>query len=82
MNDEVIERELQALPRTVVDDTIAVDDDCSICIGQFEQGEEILILPSCKHIFHATCVNEWLQSHNTCPLCRKNCNHALDSCPQ
>ena len=25
----------------------------------------------CNHKFHNTCINKWLDSHNTCPLCRR-----------
>ncbi|EEC80755.1 hypothetical protein OsI_23245 [Oryza sativa Indica Group] len=28
------------------------------------------MLPSCKHYFHATCVDVWLLSRATCPVCR------------
>ncbi|KAK8955623.1 putative RING-H2 finger protein ATL53 [Platanthera guangdongensis] len=59
--NEVMERELRALPPNVFDNTVAVDDDCSICLGEFEQGDAIRILPSCRHILHVTCVDGWLR---------------------
>ena len=27
-------------------------------------------LPACKHEFHESCIDEWLASHTTCPMCR------------
>ena len=27
-------------------------------------------LLNCNHDFHANCVNRWLRSNDTCPLCR------------
>ena len=26
-----------------------------------------------RHYFHYDCAQQWLQTHTTCPLCRKNC---------
>ena len=44
--------------------------DCSICLGEF-QGEDFLrVLPNCNHPFHVSCVDVWLRSNSTCPLCR------------
>ncbi|OQR99647.1 hypothetical protein ACHHYP_05402 [Achlya hypogyna] len=47
---------------------------CSICLSEFAPHEwrtasHIVQLP-CRHLYHATCVVEWLQGHQTCPLCR------------
>jgi E3 ubiquitin-protein ligase EL5 len=33
-------------------------------------GEAERFLPKCEHGFHAECVDMWLRSHPTCPLCR------------
>ena len=45
--------------------------DCVVCCEKFENGETVLQIPDCAHIFHDTCAMAWLQSHNTCPYCRK-----------
>nr|CAB3450081.1 unnamed protein product [Digitaria exilis] len=44
--------------------------ECAVCLGELEDGEEARFLPRCGHGFHAECVDTWLSSHTTCPLCR------------
>ncbi|XP_066318651.1 E3 ubiquitin-protein ligase EL5-like [Miscanthus floridulus] len=44
--------------------------ECSVCLAELEDGEEARFLPLCGHGFHAECVDMWLASHTTCPLCR------------
>lgn len=45
------------------------DMECSICFGQYADGEEIRKL-HCSHHFHQRCVDIWLLGHqNRCPLC-------------
>ncbi|KAI3520001.1 hypothetical protein L1887_09222 [Cichorium endivia] len=48
------------------------DDDaiCSICLCEFEENEELRTLPECLHSFHVPCIDMWLYSHLTCPVCR------------
>lgn len=43
---------------------------CCVCLGEFEIKEELLQVPSCKHVFHVECIHYWLHSNTTCPLCR------------
>jgi Ring finger domain/PA domain len=45
------------------------EDECSICQEKMLEGETVLKL-NCRHAYHATCVQSWLERHNTCPLCR------------
>lgn len=41
---------------------------CSICLGEYEEGENLVCLP-CKHVYHDDCVSSWCSSHVRCPLC-------------
>lgn len=43
---------------------------CAICLGVVRDGEVVRRLPACGHLFHVECVDMWLYSHATCPLCR------------
>ncbi|TKX20803.1 Ring finger domain-containing protein 5 [Elsinoe australis] len=43
---------------------------CSICTEDFEDGQDLRVLP-CDHKFHPACVDPWLLNvSGTCPLCR------------
>ncbi|THU46523.1 hypothetical protein C4D60_Mb09t05840 [Musa balbisiana] len=44
--------------------------ECAICLSAVEEGETVRTLPSCKHLFHVGCIDMWLGSHSTCPVCR------------
>ncbi|GMI80706.1 hypothetical protein HRI_001740000 [Hibiscus trionum] len=54
--------------------TTLVDDDgmCAVCLSQFEEEEELKTLPGCSHSYHASCIDMWLYSHSSCPMCRTN----------
>ena len=43
---------------------------CSVCLGEYKEGELLRFLPQCAHNFHRTCIDAWLQQHATCPVCR------------
>ncbi|KAG5235036.1 hypothetical protein OIU76_026265 [Salix suchowensis] len=45
-------------------------DECSICLGTIVEGDSVRVLPNCKHTFHVECIDIWLGSHSTCPICR------------
>lgn len=44
--------------------------ECAVCLEDFEEGEKGRTLPKCGHDFHLECIDMWLHSHSTCPLCR------------
>ncbi|XP_019167614.1 PREDICTED: RING-H2 finger protein ATL66-like [Ipomoea nil] len=47
-------------------------DECCICLGVFEDGEMIKVMPNCLHAFHSHCIDRWLSSSSTCPVCRSS----------
>ncbi|XP_018484077.1 RING-H2 finger protein ATL40-like [Raphanus sativus] len=63
---------IASLPTFVVgvngDDVSAVE--CAVCLSFFEEKDTVRMLPNCKHVFHVTCVDTWLASCSTCPICR------------
>ncbi|KAL5213090.1 hypothetical protein ABZP36_023937 [Zizania latifolia] len=49
--------------------------DCSVCLGEFRDGELLRLLPKCGHAFHVPCIDTWLRAHVNCPLCRADILH-------
>ncbi|PKA61894.1 RING-H2 finger protein ATL80 [Apostasia shenzhenica] len=46
------------------------DGECAVCLSPFADGDEVRQLPQCRHSFHAACIDKWLRSHSSCPVCR------------
>ncbi|KAG1366556.1 E3 ubiquitin-protein ligase ATL31 [Cocos nucifera] len=46
--------------------------ECAVCLSEFEDDETLRVLPKCSHVFHPDCIDAWLASHVTCPVCRSN----------
>ncbi|CAN8273024.1 unnamed protein product [Cochlearia groenlandica] len=44
--------------------------DCAVCLCEFSEKDKLRLLPMCSHAFHLNCIDTWLQSNSTCPLCR------------
>ncbi|XP_020097746.1 RING-H2 finger protein ATL80-like [Ananas comosus] len=45
---------------------------CTICLSVISRGEMVKQVPACKHLYHVRCIDKWLSSHSTCPLCRSD----------
>ncbi|KAJ6357737.1 hypothetical protein OIU78_005559 [Salix suchowensis] len=65
-------RRFRARPLSSEKGTVFVGGDgtCAICLSEFEEGEELRILPECLHSYHVECIDMWLHSHTNCPMCR------------
>ena len=75
--------ELAALPKFIYDDSCSAscssatksslepETNCPICLVEFLRGEELRVLPRCKHIYHKECIDQWLVLRSLhCPICR------------
>ncbi|KAF8395753.1 hypothetical protein HHK36_019704 [Tetracentron sinense] len=45
---------------------------CSICLSEYRPKDIIRWIPECHHCFHVDCIDEWLRTSPTCPLCRNS----------
>ncbi|KAI9109187.1 hypothetical protein K1719_019810 [Acacia pycnantha] len=50
---------------------------CSICWEDFKADDEAIRMP-CEHLFHSSCILNWLQRRISCPLCRFELPPAVD----
>ncbi|XP_008809474.3 RING-H2 finger protein ATL65-like [Phoenix dactylifera] len=48
----------------------ATNRECAVCLLEFEDDDSLRLLPLCSHAFHVDCIDVWLRSHASCPLCR------------
>ncbi|CAI0418569.1 unnamed protein product [Linum tenue] len=46
--------------------------ECIICLAEFEEDDLLRLLTVCYHVFHPDCIDLWLRSHKTCPVCRRD----------
>ncbi|XP_075488798.1 putative E3 ubiquitin-protein ligase RHB1A isoform X2 [Primulina tabacum] len=44
------------------------DDPCPTCLEEYDK-ENPKILTKCCHHFHLSCILEWKERSNTCPIC-------------
>lgn len=59
------------------------ESKCSICLEKYNENTKLKILP-CNHHFHSTCIDDWFEIEEICPLCMKHLNpfhEILDQTP-
>ncbi|XP_073106101.1 probable E3 ubiquitin-protein ligase RHB1A isoform X2 [Elaeis guineensis] len=44
------------------------EDVCPTCLEEYD-AENPRILTKCEHHFHLSCILEWMERSNTCPIC-------------
>ncbi|KAI4388737.1 hypothetical protein MLD38_001040 [Melastoma candidum] len=61
----------EMLPVLIYSKSFSVNDtQCSVCLGDYNAEDRLQQIPACGHAFHMECIDLWLCSHTTCPLCR------------
>ena len=60
---------LKETPVTADDLIEESNKECLICFDEHKIGRNACKLP-CGHLYHKSCVTEWLKQHCTCPVCR------------
>ena len=45
-------------------------EDCPICLEPFGDDDGVRVVPACGHLYHAPCIDRWLDVRNSCPVCR------------
>eukprot|EP00879_Flechtneria_rotunda_P010945 GHRR01011437.1.p1 GENE.GHRR01011437.1~~GHRR01011437.1.p1 ORF type:complete len:481 (+),score=240.76 GHRR01011437.1:494-1936(+) len=61
-----------AAPAAVAAEGTADGDEapsCAVCLCEYVPAELVRELP-CGHEFHQVCIDQWMVSHSTCPICR------------
>ena len=47
-----------------------IDENCSICQESINGSAQIRKINHCRHLFHDSCIKNWLNQHVHCPVCR------------
>nr|KYP56280.1 RING-H2 finger protein ATL5I [Cajanus cajan] len=53
--------------------------DCAVCLCEFSEHDKLRLLPMCTHAFHMNCLDTWLLSNSTCPLCRASLSNYMEN---
>jgi len=55
------------------------DRTCPITLEEFEEGEELCRIRSCRHVFTWKYLQEWFSTNSHCPVCRYDIRTYLPS---
>ena len=47
-----------------------------IWLEKFREEEEVVLYP-CKHYYNDNCINEWLRSKDSCPICKRDIRRGI-----
>ncbi|CAN7035923.1 unnamed protein product [Brassica oleracea var. botrytis] len=82
LSEEALSRSLKKSIYQETDETgpISLDKDddikCSICQEEYVDGDEVGTMP-CEHMYHVSCVQQWLRMKNWCPICKTSAEEKM-----
>ncbi|KAF5202365.1 Ring-h2 finger protein atl29 [Thalictrum thalictroides] len=56
--------------------------ECAVCLSEFTDDDSLRLIPVCNHAFHPECIDLWLGSHTTCPVCRRDLGTPWEKSPE
>jgi hypothetical protein len=57
------------------------NQECNICLMQFEDSDMVRVFPCCELAQHTDCLAEWFKTHDNCIVCRKKTSDLLAGTP-
>lgn len=63
----------------VLKDSENINVECSVCLETHKKSNCVYII-NCNHMFCRRCFFSWMNTHDTCPLCRVICRLAVCYC--
>lgn len=72
---------LESLEKAEYKDWATADSDerCPICLDDYSPTDPVMKLNNCSHWLHRDCLQQWLGTAGTCPVCRKSVAQAAGS---
>jgi len=59
------------LPRFEVRKVTGMVQECPVCLAEWESLDMQVVQLVCGHCFHEECINQWLEEHTSCPVCKR-----------
>ena len=72
MNIQEIEENTEIINYNSIDAAQILNTECPISRDVFNANSVVLRLKECRHCFVPFRIMTWLETHSTCPLCRRN----------
>jgi len=69
--EKVPYKELVPKYKQIKKDDCLVGQPCAICQEEYRLKEYKRVL-TCDHSFHKRCIDKWLKTNLSCPMCRKD----------
>lgn len=72
-SDSLEQMEAQCCPEPPKGRSFKEGSACALCTEDFQGGQPVVQSnnPSCGHVHHKKCIDQWLRFQNTCPVCNQ-----------